>query len=94
MQKFAGSWLNVLTVALGIAGAYFMTIQSLKLELAAKAENKVVATLDKKLNNFEVILREGVVSKEEFFRLSKEIDARLARIEFYLTDKAGDKIGN
>jgi len=91
--KLQSSWINLLTVALGIAAAYFMTIQSLRMELAAKAESEVVITLDKKLANFEVILKECVVSKEEFFRFSKEVDAKLIRIEYYLTDQAGDEIG-
>lgn len=91
--RLQGSWINLLTVALGIAAAYFMTIQSLRMELAAKAESEMVITLDKKLTNFEVILKECVVSKEEFFRFSKEVDAKLIRIEYYLADKAGDKIG-
>lgn len=84
---------NLLTVAHGIAAAYFLTIQSLKIELAAKAESRVVAVMDKKLVGFEVIVKEGVVSKQEFFDFSKDIEARLARIEFYLKDKSGDKIG-
>ena len=84
---------NLLTVALGIAAAYFLTIQSLKIELAAKAESRVVAVMDKKLVGFEVIVKEGVVSKQEFFDFSKDIEARLARIEFYLKDKSGDTIG-
>ena len=49
--RLGGQLLNLLLVALGIAAAYFMTIQSLKLELAAKAEHAVVETLDKKLIN-------------------------------------------
>ncbi len=89
----SGQLLNLLMIALSIAAAYFMTIQSLKIELAAKAENAVVETLDKKLANFEVLLREGVVSKEEFYRFSKEVDSRLARIEYHLTNQSGENLG-
>ena len=89
-----GFLINLVSLALGLAAAYFMTIQSLRLDLAAKAENEVVTTLDKKLTNLEVILKEAVVSKEEFFELSREIEIRLTRIESYLADKAGEKIGN
>ena len=91
--RLSGSVINFLALALGIAAAYFMTIQSLKIELADKAEDKTVSILDKKLTNLEVILKEGVVSKEEFFRFSNEIEARLSRIEYYLTDHPGEKIG-
>ena len=92
--RLSGQLLNLLMVALSIAAAYFMTIQSLKIELAAKAENEVVETLDKKLGNIEVILREGVVSKEQFYRFSQEVDRRLARIEFHLTNQAGEHDGD
>ena len=91
--RLSGQLLNLVVFALGIAAAYFMTIQSLKIELAAKAESAVVETLDKKLSKFEVLLTEGVISKEEFYRFSGEVDSRLARIEFYLTDGMGDEHG-
>lgn len=87
--RLSGQILNLLMVALSIAAAYFMTIQSLKIELAAKAENSVVVALDKKLANIEVILREGVVSREEFYRFSQQIDNRLARIEYHVSNQGG-----
>ncbi len=85
---------NLLTIIVGMITAYFLTIQSLKVELAAKAEDRVVETLDKKLANIEVILREGVVSREQFYRFSKEVETRLTRIESYVSNKSGEKIGN
>lgn len=81
--------INLLVVVMGLAAAYFVTIQSIKVELAAKAEAAVVATLDRKLAGFEILLEEGVVSKEEFHRFSRDIEARLIRIENYLTEKPG-----
>lgn len=92
-MRVGGQLLNLLIFALGIAAAYFMTIQSLKIELAAKAESAVVQTLDKKLGNFEVFLKEGVISKEEFYQFSRGVDKRLARIEYHLIDKMGEDIG-
>ena len=91
--KLGGQLLKLLTVALGIAAAYFMTIQSLRIELAAKAESEVVATLDKKLSTFEVLLKEGVVGREQFYEFSREVENRLTRIEQYLIEQTGDKIG-
>lgn len=85
----SGPLLNFITIILGIAAAYFLTIQSLKVELAAKAESAVVETLDRKMAAFEVIIRQGVVDKEEFWRFSNELEARLARIEYYLKDNRG-----
>ncbi len=81
--------LRLVTIVFGIATAYFLTIQSLKLELAGKAENQAVATIDKKLTNIEVILKEGVLDKEEFYIFSKEVEKRLTRIESLLASKDG-----
>lgn len=91
--RLSGSVLNFVTIVLGIAAGYFLTIQSLKIELAAKAEAAVVETLDKKLAGVEVILKEGVVGRERFYQFARDIEARLARIEYHVSDKAGDRIG-
>ncbi len=91
--RVSGQVINLITIVLGLAAAYFLTIQSLKVELEAKAEAAVVETLDKKLAAFEVILREGVVSKEEFFRFSKDVETRLGRIEYYVKDNSREHIG-
>lgn len=92
--RISGPLLKFVTIVFGIAAGYFLTIQSLKIELAAKAEAAVVETLDRKLAGFEVILKQGVVDKEEFFRFSKDVESRLSRIEFYLINKSGDQIGD
>lgn len=84
--------MRVMTTLLALAATYFLTIQSLRLELAAKAESNVVITLDKKLGSFEVFLKEGVIGKEEFYKFSKDIESRLARIEYLLIDKWGEQI--
>lgn len=86
-------WVKLMSIVLGIAAAYFLTIQSLKIELSAKAEGDMVETLDKKLANLEVILKETVVTKEQFYTFSQKMEARLARIEYYLADRSGDNIG-
>jgi hypothetical protein len=57
--RLRGSLLKFIAVVFGIAAGYFLTIQSLKIELAAKAETAMVETLDKKLAGFEVILKRG-----------------------------------
>jgi len=90
--RVSGSLVNVATIVLGMMAAYFLTIQSLKVELAAKAESRVVGMLDKKLGNIEVILREGVVSREQFYAFSREIEARLTRIELHLVETGGEKL--
>jgi hypothetical protein len=91
--RLTGQVLNLVTLIVGVAAAYFLTIQSLKIELAEKAENAVVVTLDKKLAHLEVMIREGVISKEQFYRFSQDINARLTRIEYYLMEHKGDSLG-
>jgi hypothetical protein len=89
--RLTGQLLNFMMIALTIAAGYFMTIQSLKLELSGKAEKQAVETLDKKLSNLEVLLKEGAITRDEFFKLSKEVDSRLARIEYRLSEPTGDR---
>lgn len=89
--RISGQLLNLVMIALSIAAAYFMTIQSIKVELAAKAESASVAALDKKLGVVEVLLKEGVVNKEEFYRFSTSIDSRLARIEYLISDPSQER---
>jgi hypothetical protein len=85
LLRFSSHLLNLLMIALSIAAAYFMTIQSIKVELAAKAESASVAALDKKLGIVEILLKEGVLNKEEFYRFSNSVDSRLARIEYLVS---------
>ncbi len=81
--------LNLIGIILGVAAAYFMTIQSLKVELAAKAESVVVESLNRKLARVEVLLTEGVVSREQFYVFTRDVEARLIRIENHLTGGVG-----
>jgi hypothetical protein len=92
--RVTGQLVNLVVIALGIASAYFMTIQSLKVELAAKAESVVVEQLDKKIGNLEVILREGTVSREQFHSFSTDLERRLSRIEYYLMQQRGEDLEN
>ncbi len=91
--RFDGQIINLLVIVVSLAAAYFMTIQSLKVELAAKAENAVVEALDKKLIGFEVILREGTISRKEFYEFSRGIETRLDRIEQHLVTHTGENSG-
>jgi hypothetical protein len=86
-------FLKIVVIVFGIAAAYFMTIQSIKAELSAKAEWVVVETLDKKLASFEVLVKEGLVSREQFHQFSKDIESRLTRIEYYLVPQTGENSG-
>lgn len=81
--------LNFILVLLGMTAAYFTTIGSIKIQLAEKAETALVETIDKKLTRLEVIIREGRVSKDEFYQFKNDIESRLTRIEFYLVENGG-----
>ena len=91
--RLSGTMLRIIGLILSLAAAYFLTIQSLKVEMAAKAESVAVETLDKKLANIEVMLKESVVNKEQFYEFSKDVEGRLSRIEFYLKERLGEKVG-
>lgn len=85
--------IKFIMIILGVATSYFLSIQSIKVDLAAKAEMKTVEILDKKLTNIEYILNQGVLSKEQFYQFSQKIDHRLSRIEFLLENKKGAEVG-
>jgi len=36
------------------------------------------------------MFKEGAITKEEFFKFSKEVDNRLARIEYHLSEPTGE----
>ncbi len=77
---------NIILVLLGMSAAYFTTIGSIKIQLAEKAESVLVETLDKKLARLEVVITEGRVSKDDFFKFKNNIESRLSRIEYYLKE--------
>jgi hypothetical protein len=61
-------------------------------ELAAKAEVSAVEKLDKRLGNIEVMLKESMLSKEQFYTFSNNMESRLGRIEYRLGAMTGEKI--
>ena len=88
--RVSGQLVNLIAIVVGVAAAYFMTIQSLRIELAAKAESAVVEALDRKLAGIEILLREAVVDKEQFYEFSSGVEARLIRIEQHLLARSGE----
>lgn len=91
--RISGPVWNVITIVLGMVAAYFMTIQQLRVDLAAKAEATVVGTLDKKISGLEVYLKEAVVNKQQFYEHTQKMETRLDRIERYLIDQTGEARG-
>jgi len=90
--NFNNQILKIITLILTLAAAYFLTIQSLKVELAGKADYRSVEIIDKKLTNIEAILKEGVLDKEQFYQFSKQLERRLSRIEFLLENQTGEDL--
>jgi len=91
--RISGPVWNVVTIVLGMVAAYFMTIQQLRVDLAAKAEATVVGTLDKKISGLEVYLKEAVVNKQQFYEHTQKMETRLDRIERFLIDQTGESRG-
>jgi hypothetical protein len=72
--------------ALGIITAYYTTIAGIKLDLSQKAESVVVNQLDRRLSNIEVLLNQNFLTKEEFYQFSQDLQNRLNRIEYQLSE--------
>ena len=72
--------------AFGIVTAYYTTIAGIKLDLSQKAETGVVNQLDKRLSNIEVMLNRNFLTKDEFYQFSQDLQSRLARMEFQLSE--------
>jgi hypothetical protein len=82
---------NFIVMLFGLSAAYFTTIGSIKAELAAKAETVLVNTIDQRLAQMEVLIREGLINKDDFFKFQSSVESRLTRIESHLIDNKGDK---
>jgi len=81
---------NFIMALLGLTAAYYTTIGSIKISLAEKAEYTLVEKVDKRLAELEVLIREGMVTKDQFYEFRAGIEGRLNRIEFYLKENKGD----
>lgn len=72
--------------AFGIVTAYYTTIAGIKLDLSQKAESVVVNQLDKRLSKIEVLLNQNFLTKEEFYQFSQDLQNRLIKIEYQLSE--------
>ncbi len=72
--------------AFGIITAYYTTIAGIKLDLSQKAESTSVNQMDKRLSNIEIILNQNFLTKEEFYQFSQDLQSRLAKMEFQLSE--------
>jgi hypothetical protein len=63
---------------------FFSRVQLL--DLSQKAESVVVNQLDKRLSNIEILLNQNFMTKEEFHRFSQDLQNRLSKIEYQLSE--------
>jgi predicted Holliday junction resolvase-like endonuclease len=78
---------TIIIAILAALSTYYTTINGLKIELAGKAEETFVTTLDKRISNLENRLANNFATKEDFFKLREDLVSRLIRIESQLNQK-------
>jgi hypothetical protein len=79
--RFRDYALTIGLAAVAAISTYYTTIGSLKLELAGKAEETLVANLDKRLSALEIRLGENFATRRDFYQLKEDLVLRLTRIE-------------
>jgi hypothetical protein len=78
---------TILIALLAAVSTYYTTIAGLRLEVAGKAEESLVTSLDKRISNLEIRLAGNFATKEDFFKLKEDLVTRLSRIEARLNQK-------
>ena len=86
-EKYRQIIVTIIIAVLAAVSTYYTTLTSLKIEMAGKAEETFVATLDKRISNLETRLAGNFATKEDFFRLREDLITRLMRIEVQLNQK-------
>jgi hypothetical protein len=84
---YSRSVVNFLMILLGLVAAYFTTIGAIRIELAKKAETKLVATIETRVSELEVVITEDRVRKDEFYEFCNDVESRLATIESFLIEQ-------
>lgn len=86
--KYRDYALTIVLVILAALSTYYTTIESLKVELSGKAEENLVASLDKRISNLEIRLAENFATKKDFYQLKEDLLLRLTRIETRLDNQS------
>jgi len=92
--KYRDYALTIVLIILAALSAYYTTIESLKVELSGKAEETLVANLDKRLSNLETRLAENFATKRDFYQLKEDLLLRLTRIETRLDNRPGYQLSS
>lgn len=80
-------FVTLLIALLAAISTYYTTIAGLRIEMAGKAEDKFVATLDKRISNLEVRLADSFATKDDIYKLKEDLIVRLSRIEAQLNQE-------
>jgi predicted Holliday junction resolvase-like endonuclease len=80
-KRYRGFLVTIIIAVMAALSTYYTTIAGLKLEMADKAEETIVTSLDKRISNLEIRLSENFATKEDFYLLKEELIVRLSRIE-------------
>jgi len=86
-EKYRNIAISIVIALIAGLSAYYTTIGGIKLEVAKKAEETFVTSLDKRISNLELRLAENFATKEDFFQLREDLILRLNRIEVQLNKK-------
>lgn len=78
---------TLLIALLAAVSTYYTTSAGLKIEMAGKAEEKFVTTLDKRISNLEIRLADSFATKDDIYKLKEDLITRLSRIEAQLNQK-------
>lgn len=86
-DNFRNIGISIIIALLAVLSTYYTTIGGIRLDVAAKAEETFVSSLDKRISNLEVRLTDNFATREDFYQLKEELIVRLSRIEFQLNNK-------
>ncbi|MCP4633446.1 MAG: hypothetical protein GY855_11015 [candidate division Zixibacteria bacterium] len=78
---------NVVTVIITVAAvvaAYYSTLSSLEVSIAAKANSRDLTAIEKRLSITENVIDRSYISREDFYRMREDINKRLLIIEYKL----------
>ena len=78
---------TLLIALLAAISTYYTTIAGLRIEMAGKAEDKFVVTLDKRISNLEIRLADSFATKDDIYKLKEDLIIRLTRIEAQLNQE-------
>jgi len=84
LSKYRQIIVTIIIAMLAALSTYYTTLAGMQVEIAGKAEETFVITLDKRITTLETHLTDSFATKDDFFRLKEDLITRLARIETQL----------